>query len=204
MARYNEILVGRYNRMLQKLFSMKGGAVAPQLASEIAPAFPLFSGVENRYLESWNRFGAVVNQTALAGTPAQFQLRNTTANVIAVIEKLLFTSTTAQLVAVTSDLTPGQALTSIVGPRVLDPRSGRTTRSALIAELSNSLGISGGNIAFVQLAANASIDVIATDIQELAVPPGFIVGCTSAAGVANSLTLSVWWRERVLEDSELS
>jgi hypothetical protein len=203
MARYNEILTGRYNRFMQKLFGMKGGPPAPQLASEIAPAFPLFSGVENRYLESWNRFAAVVGQAAGAGTSAQWQLRNNTTNVIAVIEKLLVSSTTAQGVAVTTDFTPGQPLTSTVVPRVLDPRSGRTARSALISELSNVLGINGANIAFAQLAASTSIDFIATDIQELAVPPGFIVGVNSGAGAANSLILSVWWRERVLEDSEL-
>src|SRR5260370_38399849 len=110
MARYNEILVGRYNRMLQKLFGMKGGVVAPQLASEISAAFPLFSGVENRYLESWNRFTSVVNQVALAGTPAQCQLRNTTSNVIAVIDKLPTPSGTAQHLPVCSAGTTCQAL----------------------------------------------------------------------------------------------
>ncbi len=203
MARYNEILVGRYNRMLQKLFGMKGGVVAPQLASEISAAFPLFSGVENRYLESWNRFTSVVNQVALAGTPAQWQLRNTTSNVIAVIEKLTISSSTAQLVAVTSDVTPGQALSATVAVRVLDPRSGRTTKSALISELSNTLGINGGNIFLAQTAVNQTIDVITTDIQELAVPPGFIIGVNCNPGAANTLVMTAWWRERVLEDSEL-
>src|SRR5260370_18480671 len=134
MARYNEILVGRYNRMLQKLFGMKGGVVAPQLASEISAAFPLFSGVENRYLESWNRFTSVVNQVALAGTPAQWQLRNTTSNVIAVIEKLTISSSTAQLVAVTTDLTPGQALSATVAVTVPDPRDGRTPKQHVLPE----------------------------------------------------------------------
>src|SRR5260370_32873282 len=122
MARYHESLVGRYNRMLQKLFGMKGGVVAPQLASEISAAFPLFSGVENRYLESWNRFTSVVNQVALAGTPAQWQLRNTTSNVIAVIEKLTISSSTAQLVPVSNHGTPGLHLTTSAAVKDLDPR----------------------------------------------------------------------------------
>src|SRR6266851_4747570 len=66
MARFNEILVGRYNRSLQKLLSMKGQAVMPQLASELQPTFSFFSGAENRYLESWERFGNRQPPAALA------------------------------------------------------------------------------------------------------------------------------------------
>src|SRR5882762_4396490 len=39
MARFNEILTGRYNRFLQKLLQMKGGPPSAQLASEIQPGF---------------------------------------------------------------------------------------------------------------------------------------------------------------------
>jgi len=35
MAKFNEILAGRYNRFLQKLFQMKGGPPSAQLSSEI-------------------------------------------------------------------------------------------------------------------------------------------------------------------------
>jgi hypothetical protein len=54
MAKYNEILTGRYNRFIQKLFSMKGPAPAPQLSSDIAMQMSFFNGVENRYLEGWD------------------------------------------------------------------------------------------------------------------------------------------------------
>ncbi len=43
MALFNEILVGRYNRFLQRLLSMKGHPPAPQLASEIQPNFDVES-----------------------------------------------------------------------------------------------------------------------------------------------------------------
>ena len=41
MALFNEILQGRQQNLLTKLFSMVGGSPAPQLAPEIAPSFEL-------------------------------------------------------------------------------------------------------------------------------------------------------------------
>jgi len=41
MGQYNEILVGRYNRLFQKLFGMKGGAPAPQLPGMFKRMFHL-------------------------------------------------------------------------------------------------------------------------------------------------------------------
>src|SRR5574337_1235867 len=41
MARFNEILTGRYSRALQRLFSMKGSAVSPILGTEFTPVVPL-------------------------------------------------------------------------------------------------------------------------------------------------------------------
>src|SRR5216684_1967801 len=91
MARFNEINVGRYNRALQKLLGMKGEASVPILASEIAPSFVLPYGVENRYLEQWNRFGLGMNVTATAGNQSAFRLRNPAgSNVIAVVEVLTY------------------------------------------------------------------------------------------------------------------
>ena len=40
---FNEIQVGRYNRLLQKLMSMKGGAPAPQLGGDIDAGITLES-----------------------------------------------------------------------------------------------------------------------------------------------------------------
>src|SRR5258707_13299714 len=89
MARFNEILVGRYNRFLQKLFSMKGGPPSAQLATEITPNLNLFNGIENRYLESWFRYGAAPGLAAVVGANPGFRFRNPAgSNVIAMVEKL--------------------------------------------------------------------------------------------------------------------
>src|SRR5260370_17773678 len=76
MARFNEILVGRYNRMLQKLFSMKGSPPAAQLASEIGATIEIERvSVDQRWLIG-TRFWARVQQVAGVGNTRQIRLRN--------------------------------------------------------------------------------------------------------------------------------
>src|SRR5258708_40293223 len=99
MALFNEILVGRYNRFLQKLLAMKGGPPAPQLATEIGTNIQLFHGVENRYLEGWQRFGGQFSVPAAGvGNVGGFRFRNPAGNnVITAVEWLLCRSVAAGL-----------------------------------------------------------------------------------------------------------
>src|SRR5467141_5154557 len=93
MARFNEILAGRYNRFLQKLFQLKGGPPAAQLASEVMPVFPFFSGVEHRYLEGWYRYYGQLSVAAIAAVGPSYQIRNPlNSEVVAVIERLTLKS----------------------------------------------------------------------------------------------------------------
>ena len=57
MAVFNEILVGRFNRALQKFTGIKGGPPAPTHSTEIMPVIPFPIGREFRYLESWALWG---------------------------------------------------------------------------------------------------------------------------------------------------
>src|SRR5260370_38167544 len=99
MAYTNEILVGRVNRGLQKLFGIKGPSPVPQLASDVQAVHPVFNGVENRYLDGWNRFGAQTSQGARVGNISGFRIPNpATSKVIAVFEKIaVSTSGTGEL-----------------------------------------------------------------------------------------------------------
>src|SRR5260370_7764711 len=79
MARYNEILTGRYNRLLQKLLQMKGGPPAPQLASEISPQLSIPDlGVESRFHLGWNSFAFPINTPPGASTPPPPHFRKPT------------------------------------------------------------------------------------------------------------------------------
>jgi len=89
MALYNEILVGRYNRSLQKLFGIKGSPPAPQLSSDIQTSHSFFSGQENRYPESWYLYGVPKAFAASAANRNQFRIRNgVTSGVIAVVSMI--------------------------------------------------------------------------------------------------------------------
>src|SRR5260370_15215175 len=92
MARFNEILAGRFNRALQKFLDMKGGPPSPQLASEISSNFQFNQmGIDFRYLEGWNRFGLHAAFGASVGNNSGLQLRNPVgSNLVVIIESLRF------------------------------------------------------------------------------------------------------------------
>src|SRR5713101_6456511 len=88
MAVFNEIGIGRWNRFIQKITDIKGSPPARQLASEIVFQHPIFHGQENRYLESWDRFGVGLTVGPIAAQQSGVRLVNPSAsNVIAVVEK---------------------------------------------------------------------------------------------------------------------
>lgn len=202
MAVYNEILSGRFNRALQKLFSMKGSPPAPQLAGEIGVTHNLNSGVENLYLEGWNLYANNTFQAAVAASLTGVRLRNpTNSGVIMVVQKVSCFDRTAA-----NDqpfLTFGAATTDLAtispanGP--LDSRSqgfpaGIVSRAAPAAALAFSL------TEICQL-TNVLAEFIIFDDQEIPILPGFALQVISN-NVNQGLSVTYRWRERTLEDSE--
>src|SRR5260370_17358202 len=100
MAKFNEVLVGRFNRALQKMFSMKGGPPAAQLATEITSNVQFNQmGMDFRYLEGWDIFGDQVNPGASAANTNGYRLRNpNNPNALAVLEKVFVTPSPATIV----------------------------------------------------------------------------------------------------------
>lgn len=213
MARYNEILTGRHNRALQKLFSMKGGPPAPQLSSEIQASIPMFHGAENRYLEAWNRFSnspaAIV---ANAGNNCEARLVNDVdSNVIGVIEKLwLWTSLADEIdlcLQHQAALVGGHVPVLTNNPSIsldgrLQGKSGATLGGSTL-NFGTSLvsNVNSSVIARYQLPANGSVEVILFEDQEITLlPQEFFQVQTSV--VTNTIRLVIFWRERFLEDSE--
>lgn len=204
MARFNEIQVGRYNRFIQKIFSIKGPPSMAQVAAELQPVFTFFNGAENRYLENWNRFGQSMLGTAVAAQNVAFRMRNpATSNVIAVIEKAAWSNVTAapdqpfmQENAGTTDLA---GIFTITAAR-FDSR-GSPQPSCVLSGGNNTASI-GGSKMQAALAANSTYDFIGTDIQEFPLLPGDILQFVSTA-VNIAPFMNIWWRERFLEDSEV-
>src|SRR5260370_8660961 len=130
MARYNETLTGRSNRLLKNLLKRKGGPPAPQLASEISPQLSIPDlGVESRFHLGWNSWGFAINTGGAVGTASAAQLRNpANSKVIGVIHKITIESSVAQEVdlavlqgASTLDLAPVAATTTLDQPLVGPP-----------------------------------------------------------------------------------
>src|SRR2546425_5526365 len=209
MARFNEILVGRYNRMLQKLMSMKGGPPAPQLSSEIVPAFTFFNGAENRFLEAWQRYAVVaVSGLPAAGNRAAVRIRMPAgSNVIAVLEKLQIWEVTGAdntniFYNSIATVMPTENNASIPANQI-QGRGGQTGSTAIISTSIN-FGLLGSNpIWNGNIAANALFDYINTDIVELPLEPNSEYTIVSNA-LVQQIAVNFLWRERFLEDSERS
>jgi len=213
MARFNEILSGRFNRALQKYFSMKGGPPAAQLASEIAPNFQFNQmGVDFRYLEGWNRFFASSAGTVgNAGNSPTFRLTNDAGtNVIAVIEKLLVGTVAADKIDITfqnnQPLVSGHVpnLGTILPSLAMDQRqqgTSLTQQSVLTASTSVVTNTAGVLAHKRQSQAGVDIDVITHEDGQIVMLPQTLLNIFSEAA-ASTLFVSVIWRERFLEDSE--
>jgi hypothetical protein len=204
--RFNEILAPRFARHLQKVFGIKGAVPVPTLASDVAAVYPLFAGVEQRYHESWERFAFMLSMSAVALKLNNLRFRNPVgSNVVAVVEKL-------KMLTIAADnpfLNGGTAVADLVTVQVLtgcrlDARS-RPTPTCII---------SNENVAAVTALTNpvnrdqiqfgatgGSQDVIIDENQEMPVLAGdaFQVQSNTAAV---GLTVAIWWRERVLEETE--
>jgi hypothetical protein len=199
MARYNEILTGRHNNFIKKLFSMKGEAPAPQMASEIMMVHPISHGSENRFLETWNRYAVADLVAAGVGTVSGIALSNPAAsNVIAVLEKIAITPATSQEVDLS--MAASAAAFTVRGTSSLDGR--QLSSSSLIFSDATSIASFGAIIGRYQIQAAANpYDVIGTDIQEFNLSPGQQLRIINTVA-NNTLLVTLVWRERFLEDSE--
>jgi hypothetical protein len=211
MARFNEILAGRYNRFLQKLFGLKGGPPAPQLATEIAPNFQLFSGVENRVLEGWNRFGLLLSITAGAATNSLLRIRNPgNSALIAVLEKLTVANPTAG--AVIASVRSGNLSTADAAvlntPSVTQRWDSRGAPSTALVVSTNAGAVAtpaipGSTKSELIVPPSQAVDFILFEDQEMLILPGDALDVfIGTAAVA--MDVSWTWRERSLEESERS
>jgi hypothetical protein len=206
MARFNEILVGRYNRYLQKLLAMKGGPPSAQLASEIGVQIQLFHGVETRYLEGWDRFSFITsNRVGVAAQATSIRVRNPGgSNTLIVFERISAFSGITDELSLERGAPPQTDLTVISPGTVqrMDSR-GRPLSTAVF---------STNDAVNVTVALNPAYDLrvpvgslageYCLDNNEIPLLPGDALQVRQNTVGANSLIVSWMWRERFFEDSE--
>jgi hypothetical protein len=203
LARYNEILTGRFNRALQKILSMKGDAVAPQLAGEIQPSVVFPTGAEFRYLEQWNLFSISSQVSEVGGVSAtRARLRNPAgSNVIGVVQFMLVASSVNDVIRFILGPTAGDLPTVLTAQR-LDARA-QTGQGTLRPSTDTSGAPGSPQIGNLIVLANTSYNVMQDGIHEIPLLPGDMLEInpnTVAAGT--QLTFWWMWRERFLEESE--
>ena len=202
MAVFNEIGIGRWNRFIQKITDIKGGPPARQLSSEIVFQHPIFHGAENRYLESWDRFGVGLTVGPTAAVVSGVRLTNPSgSNVIAVVEKILVTQQGAGAGFVNIEY--GQVGATLSQVAVSIPMETRGRTAATCIPSFNAAALSTLNvIAQISILANTPYECIADTIQEISLPPGASVQVDLNTLVNTPINVSYWWRERFLEPAE--
>jgi len=205
VARFNEILVGRYNRMLQRLLSMKGGPPAPQLASEIQPQMDVEAlPVELRFLLGWHLYQTTVQQLASAANASGVQVRNPlTSGAVAVITSLQIQVGSGEIIDITESfggITPD--LTNVfTGTRV-------DSRAKLNSILVPSSFAPAADLGLPIFAAVIPIsqnpyEFINKEYDAIPMFPGHALRVVGS-GLNVDLRVHFKWRERAIEEGEVS
>jgi len=208
MAKYNEILVGRYNRFIQKLLDMKGGPPAPTLSGDIQAGFDIEQiPVELRVLMSYDRYWFNLVVTGVAVDDSSIQLRNPVgSNVVAVLESLKFGTTNNAALVVWSIGNGAVAdLSNVFAPGRIDNRAG-TTKIPIVLSSQNSVA-PGADLATpngqIVLTVGMNEMIQASQNQELVLAPNNAWRFRNSAPVQNTFYFYAIMRCRALEASEL-
>ncbi len=201
MAVFNEIGIGRWNRFIQKITDIKGSPPARQLASEIVFQHPIFSGQENRYLESWDRFGIGLSVGPIAAQQSGVRLTNpSSSNVILVVEKITVAQGSASVQLMNIEYGRVGANLSQVALSIPMETRGRAASTGVVSF--NAAALSTLNVVSqLNIAGSVNYEVIQDVIHEISLPPSSAVQVD--CGTVNvAIAVSIWWRERFLEPAE--
>lgn len=207
MALYNEIQVGRFNRLVQKFLSIKGGPPMPTVQPELQFGIPIPYGAELRYLESWDLFGIKQTQPATAAQGNILELRNPAgSNVCAVITAAGDSGALANSIIfglVPKPTTPADNA-NIRAAVAWDAR-GRPSSTCVLSDASggapnSSFGGTALGLGQADVGATYFINFVPPG-TEIPLMPGSIAYVLSTV-VNQQNRPFIHWRERFLEDSE--
>ncbi len=214
MARFNEILVGRFNRAVQKLCAIKGAPPTAQVSSEVGVQIAFNQmGPDFRYLEGWNVFGGSVDLAPSVGNAngIQFSMDNLNAgqrgatNAIGVLHRLQIITSLADVVNLSENFASTNNLggAQFTGAK-LDSRELVAGSALQISSIQGVVPALGLGIFRFQTQANVPYEIIPID-SDVGIPMNGVHNLRLNSQVP---TLNVewwvnfWWRERFLEDSE--
>ena len=202
---FNEILVGRLNRYVQKLLVIKNTALR-SLNPDLQANLSLFSGAEERYLQGWQRFSLTTTISAVAAQLSLYQMRNPAGSgIVAILEAISVFAGANELITLAVLPQTADAGT-ILTPALLrmDPR-GQPTSSMKLSSGTGTLPAFGTAAAYRSFAGLNGVagQPIQTVNQEWTILPGDAFQVLGEL-VNTQMSVAVIWRERVLESSELT
>ncbi len=210
MSGYNEILEGRFNRSLQRLFNMKGPASMNELGSIMQPQLQVHTDADQRFNESWDSFGFFAPTLGAAAGGSSLRFRNPpSSNVLAVFTRINLASgggaaadsIVLEIGATTVDSAGGSAI-----GRSLDTRTIRN--SAIITSINPAGGAVALGSAIAQFSYIAAVTISETQrefldgFQRIVLTPGFALQLRNSANNQN-FNANVLWEERPLGDAEV-
>jgi hypothetical protein len=204
MARFNEILVGRYNRFLQRLLSMKGGPPSPQLASEIQPQMDLEAvPVELRFLLGWHLYHQTVQQLASPANTSGVQIRNPlTSGAVAVITSLQISVSAGETVDISQTFGGVTAdLTNVFGGQRADSRA--KLNPVLIPSSFAPVADLAGLVFAATIVISNPYEFLNKEYDAIPMFPGHTLRIVGQA-VNTDLRVHFKWRERPIEEGEVS
>lgn len=207
MALFNEILVGRLNRWCQKFYAIKSGTASlTQLVPTVQTTNQILSGVEDLYLQNWQRYQFTVTSPAVAAQSSEVQLRNPVGSaVVAVVTKLNALPGATSLVQAAIFNQPSD-LASIVSfsANRMDRRG--QPAPVCVGSFGASASLPGTFLSsFRELGTTTAPETpfIVTTGQEITILPGDC--CAVFCELVNTaISVAFQWRERPLESSELT
>lgn len=209
MSLFNEILAPRYNSVLHKLLSMKEGAPAPQLSSDIQAGITLESDrPEWAYLAGEMLCGQAAVKGADVANFSCIALENPQGrNALCTVDGIYIANENAVAAGFWIILNPTTSLTGAINGLA---RDNRWTAPLAVAGTRGSCRVGSffaaaltGDLSFpIWLPSNGSIFLPCSYVMAPAIP-----GQAARVGVAGraintAVTVGYFWRERILDPSE--
>lgn len=197
--------VYRFSRWLEARFNVKGGVPIIDINPSLDLAYSYVNGNDDRYLQGWNRFGFGVGQAGAAAQNAAVELHNPPgSNIIAVVERLGVKVTAATFSTVQVSVQYGGTINdfaTVVTPVAIDGRQQAGT-GLKATSTANGTGFSG--VLYFAPCLNAlETQLIVTLNQEIVLTPGSAFIAIDQT-LNEGIQVNCFWRERALEQSELT
>ena len=196
---------GRFNRWIEKFFNIKQpGASITGVEDSIRPVVSLPSGQEDRYIQGWNIFGTTATSSAVAAQLSGFTLSNpANSGIIAVVQKVVMLPGATALCQMFNN-NVAFIMTTQINPTGI--RMDKRTNLVSVCNISKgtaSLPAEGGACALRMLGiTTGNAECIVNPNQEWVLLPNDSITVLCEL-VNTALSVTMQWRERVLESSEL-